>query len=213
MILLKTVLIVQHQIVRDGIKKILDEELEICVSYSAAEMKEVPETSLREASVLILDFDISDLNASKIIVECKEEYPEIEILVIGTQCGWKEIKNIRKAGASGFLFKEKDAGELIKAVKKIAKGEHYFCDKASKLISQKSNNSSSQGREIGALTEREYEILVLICEELTNREIGEKLHISVRTVDAHRRNILQKTGAKNTAGLVKYAFEHEIYPG
>ena len=115
-----------------------------------------------------------------------------------------------QAGASGYIFKKRGADELIKAVKEVNSGNQYLCNDTIELLVEGKKFRSTNKR-AADLTERELQVLQLICREYINREIAEELGISVRTVDAHRRNVLQKTGAKNTAGLVKFAIKNDLF--
>lgn len=209
--MVEVLLVVQPQILRDGIEKILSEESNFKVSYTAEGIERISDLPVRENTVLVLDLDIADLNPSEIIVEQTECHPKLNILAISSEEIPKRIKNIMQIGASGFMFKCRGTDELIKAINEISAGKTYLCTTAKEMVSKETHNLSIKGKDLIELTKRELEVLVLICKELTNPEISEKLNISVRTVDAHRRNVLQKTRAKNTAGMVKYAIKHQIY--
>ena len=116
------------------------------------------------------------------------------------------------AGALGYVLKTTNKAELIAAIKSVSKGEKYFSTEVtetmlSRFIDSHKSDSDAEEKE---LTIREIEVLVLISTELTNAEIGEKLFISTRTVDAHRRSLLSKLGARNTAGLVAYAIKNKF---
>lgn len=211
MIISEVLLVVQPQILRDGIGKILSEESNFKVSYTAGKIKAIADLPVQENAILVLDLDIGEISPSEIIVEQTENYPELSILGLSSKESPNRIKNILKAGASGVMFKKRGADELIKALHKISSGKRYLCETAKKMVGKGTHKLSIQGEDLIELTKRELEVLVLICKELTNPEISEKLNISVRTVDAHRRNVLQKTGAKNTAGMVKYAIKNKIY--
>lgn len=208
---LEVLLVVQPQILREGIGKIIQDETEFVPSHSTAKIDSESDLPLDGNAVMVLDLDIEELSPSEIIVKQTERYPELDILAIGSEEKPQRIQNIMKAGASGFMFKSRGADELIKAINEISAGETYLCKKANKMLKQGIHQLSTNGEDLIELTKRELEVLVLICNELTNPEISEKLNISVRTVDAHRRNVLQKTGAKNTAGMVKYAIKNKIY--
>lgn len=204
-------LVLQHQIVRDGIKKIFSENTDINVKSCTSNITELADLPLEKGMVVILDLDISDLKVSELLVDQVENYPDVDILIIGDEDEPDRIRNIIKMGASGFMFKTSGAEELIRAVKTISEGQTFLCNRAQELLSNHLEDTSIDEKRDLEVTKREREVLVLICKELTNREIAEQLNISVRTVDAHRRNLLQKTEAKNTAGMVKYAIRHHIY--
>lgn len=205
---------VRYQILRDGIKKILAEESGISVKGTAKNEDELFALPLENESILVLEIGISDLEDSDIIIDLVEHYPKIRILVLSEKKNPEHIKRIMQAGASGYIFKRQSSNDLIEALKRVGAGDEYLCDEVIRLLLQQGDIAEEFRPEnylATDLTDRELEVLGLICQELTNRDIAEKLQISIRTVDAHRRNVLQKTGAKNTAGLVKYAIKHRIY--
>lgn len=205
---LNVLIAVQHRIFCDGIKKILSDESDFSVIGTVLDANELLASSFKKVDVLIFDYDQPGIKGTEIIDELITTYPKVNILVISEQDCPRLLKSILNAGASGYLFKKRSGDELIKAVREINAGEKYLCGEAVHLIIKENSYSS---KDPANLTDRELEVLTLICEELTNREIAKKLNISVRTVDAHRFSILQKTEAKNTAGLVKYAVKHQIY--
>jgi len=211
---LNILLAVRYQILRDGVEKILADESGFRVKETAKNKEDLFALPIEEGEVLVLDADIADLNPPEIIQDLKERNPDIHILVFSEMQNPEFIKEIMQSGASGYLFKRQSSNELVNGIKEVAAGKKFLCNEIIQLLLQegdigkKVKNSKDFSVE---LTDRELQVLALICQEMTNKEIGDKLHISVRTVDAHRRNILQKTGAKNTAGLVKYAIKHQIY--
>lgn len=138
--------------------------------------------------------------------------PDIKILALTMSNDDSHIRQMIQAGASGYIMKSAGRQELTKAIQEVMEGKHYFSDQATQSIMMDliKNKGKSSAPEPIHITEREEEVLQMIVKEFTNQEIAEKLYISPRTVDAHRRNLLQKTGARNTAGLVKYAFKHGL---
>lgn len=118
------------------------------------------------------------------------------------------------SGVCGYILKNSGRKELITAINTLMNGENYFSDEVKnviikELIRKKTNQGKISG-EIIPLTPRELDVLRYIIDEHTNQEIAEKLFISIRTVDAHRRNLLEKTGSRNTAGLVKFAIKNNL---
>ena len=216
---LNVLIAAKHQILRDGLQRILEEESDLTIQGSFETIEELFHNSLSDGDVLILDVDMLGFDADQEIEKLREKNPEIHILVISQKEKSAKIKSIMELGVSGFMFKERSAEELKKALHEISKGDRYICDDALHLLLKNTGQVEYQTA-VSELTEREVQILGLICKEMTNKEIARalretasliELFVSVRTVDAHRRNILQKTGAKNTAGLVKYAIRHHIY--
>ena len=122
------------------------------------------------------------------------------------------ILKVLEAGATGYLLKDAGTAEMLTAVRTVAKGNTYYSQSVSSVIIQHLTNPQQSKKEKKGipLTKRELEVLRLIAEEYTNPEIAKELFISIRTVDTHRRNLLEKLQVKNTAGLVKYAMKNGI---
>ena len=210
---MKILIAVHYQIVRDGLTRILTDDPEITVSKTAHSREQLCAfLANNEIDVVIVDLDMPELDEIDTVSEVNNNYSDSHILAISNDAKAARIKSVLQAGASGFICKKRSADELIEASKEIYNGNQYLCDESiSLLINENEDISSEPAGTTADLTEREKEVLELICEEYINREIADQLGISVRTVDAHRRNLLQKTGAKNTAGLVKFAIKHRLF--
>lgn len=210
---IKILLADDHKIVRDGIKLMLEPQAGIDVVAEAEDGSDV--MSLLEEHVVdlvVMDINMPEKDGVTTTREVKEKYPDLKVLALTMSNDDLHIRQMIQAGASGYVMKSAGRNELKEAIYTIMDGRHYFSDEATQsimmdLVKGKGKSSSPDPIHI---TERELEILELIVKEFTNQEIAEKLYISSRTVDAHRRNLLQKTGARNTAGLVKYAFQHNL---
>lgn len=210
---IKILLADDHKIVRDGIKLMLEPQAGIDVVAEAEDGSDV--MSLLEEHVVdlvVMDINMPEKDGVTTTREVKEKYPDLKVLALTMSNDDLHIRQMIQAGASGYVMKSAGRNELKEAIHTIMDGRHYFSDEATQsimmdLVKGKGKSSSPDPIHI---TERELEILELIVKEFTNQEIAEKLYISSRTVDAHRRNLLQKTGARNTAGLVKYAFQHNL---
>ncbi len=165
------------------------------------------------ANILITDIEIrrSGPDAIKFL---HNKYPDIKILILTDQLNEVEIFSSLKAGAIGYIDKiTTDAKELHRALQAVANNEEYFSEPVANLIIQNYVKNLRQGEEISEkkprnLTRREIQILKLISEGLTNKQIADGLFISVRTVETHKNNIMQKLGLKNTAELIKFAIKH-----
>lgn len=202
-----------HKIVRDGIIAMLEDYDEMQVLKEAASGEEVLEIC-EEADIdlIIMDLNMGEMGGIEATKRVKELYPEIKVLALTMMRDDQKIRDMVQAGAAGYIFKNSGIDELAEAIETVMKGELYFSDEAVySLITNKPQEKKENDHKEKNLTEREVEVLKLICQENTNPEIAEKLYISVRTVDTHRRNLLQKTGARNTAGLVRYAIKHELF--
>ena len=210
---IKVLLADDHKIVRDGIKLMLESQVGIDVAAEADNGKQVLEIlKTTPIDIAVMDINMPEMDGIAATKEVKSSYPNVKVLALTMSNDDLHIRQMIQAGASGYIMKSAGRSDLKDAIFTIMEGKHYFSDEATHsimmdLVKGKGKPSSP---DLVHITDRELEILELIIKEYTNQEIAEKLFISSRTVDAHRRNLLQKTGARNTAGLVKYAFKHNI---
>ena len=207
---IKVLIADDHKIFRDGIKSILEKEKDIEVIEEAANGSEVLERLGKVTiDVLVLDIDIGKPNGIEITEIVRREYPEVKILILSMMSLHDFIIQALEKGATGFILKNTGKDEVLTAIRSVAKGDSYFSREVSSIIIEHLNKPRSSRKSIAdiPLSSREIEVLKLITREYSNPEIAEKLFISIRTVDTHRRNLLEKLGMKNTAGLVKYAIQ------
>jgi len=212
---IQIVIVDDHEIVRDGIKVLLEDEPGMDIIAEAETGKEAVRMCEKiQADLIIMDIAMPEMDGIEATRIIKEKYSDIKILALTMLSEDQHIRKMIKAGASGYILKSSGKQELIKAIKTIIDGKHYFSNDATQAILQELVSPEvkrvKEDDEVH-ITERELEVLQLIVNEFTNQEIADKLFVSVRTVDAHRRNLLQKTGAKNTAGLVKYALQNNLF--
>lgn len=211
---IKILLADDHDIVRDGIKMLLEDEVGFTITAEAENGKEAIEACKNhDIDLIIMDINMPEMNGIEATETIKESFPEIKILALTMMDEDQHIREMIEAGASGYILKSSDKMELVDAITTILDGKHYFSDDATQSVMMdivKGTTTKKDSSDPGNITEREKEVLELIVEQYTNQEIAEELYISTRTVDAHRRNLLQKTGAKNTAGLVTYAIKHNL---
>ncbi len=202
-----------HKIVRDGIKLMLESQAGIDLISEADTGKKVLELLKDDpVDIIVMDINMPEMDGIQATKLVKETYPNIKVLALTMSNDELHIRQMIQAGASGYIMKSAGRSELKEAILSIIDGKHYFSTDATQSIMMdlvKGKGKSTNPDPIH-ITDRELEILELIVQEHTNQEIAKKLYISSRTVDAHRRNLLQKTGARNTAGLVKYAFQNKI---
>ncbi|MTI87674.1 MAG: response regulator transcription factor [Balneolaceae bacterium] len=212
---IKIAIVDDHKIVRDGIMSLIEEEPGykiVCEAKNGIQILE--ECEKQEIDVIIMDITMPKMDGIEATETIKEKYPDIKILALSMLNEDQHIRNMIKAGASGYVLKSTGKKELIHALNTINEDQFYFSDEATQSILHelvKPEVSKSKHNQNVHITDRELEVLKLIVEEHTNQEIADELYISVRTVDAHRRNLLQKIGAKNTAGLVKYALKNNLF--
>lgn len=213
---IRLVLADDHKIVRDGIKSLLQYESRYEIAGEAENGEEaIALVEKLNPRLVIMDINMPVLNgidATRIITE---KYPDTRVLALTMTSEQEHIRKMIEAGAGGYILKNSGREELVSAIDTIAEGRNYFSDEVKDAIMQNMVQKQAKNDKIAGepipLTRREKDVLNLILKEFTNYEIAEKLFISARTVDAHRRNLLEKTGARNTAGLVKFAIENNLF--
>src|SRR5690606_12440674 len=138
--------------------------------------------------------------------QIKLRYPGIKILALSMFGDRHVIKEMIDAGINGYILKNTGKVELMEALDKVSKGHSFFSDEVTKVLVRSFKNEE----EFSHLTNREIEIIRLIEQELSNKQIANALFISERTVETHRKNIFRKTGTQSVVGLLKYAYEHKL---
>ncbi|WP_281631419.1 response regulator transcription factor [Flavobacterium luteolum] len=200
-----------HTMFLQGIISLLEQESNINVIDKAVNGIEALEIIKRGiVDFIILDISMPKMDGIELSKILKKQYPHVKILIVSTHSNVMIVSRLIRIGVNGYLLKNAEKEELLKAINTIASGENYFTEE---LEEKHLINSKKIEKQVSALTElssREKEILVLIAQEYNTAEIAEKTFISLNTVNTHRRNLLSKLNAKNTAGLVKYAVENGL---
>ncbi|MEQ8905340.1 response regulator transcription factor [Ekhidna sp.] len=209
----KLLIVDDHEIVRDAIKFYFEEDKEFEVAAEAGNGIEGME-KLRggEFDVVLTDYNMPEMDGLAFVTQIREEFPDQKILVLSMVNEAAYINKMISKGANGYILKNSPKEDLIKALKKILEGEDYFAEDVYKaIVSQIAGRKPKQRLTLETeLSSREKEVLELITQEYSNQEIADKLFISQRTVETHKRNLLEKTGCKNIAGLVMYAVERNL---
>ncbi len=200
---------------RKGLRELIDDGSEIRFCLEAAngiELLELWEQAVIKPDVLLLDMAMPGMNGAQTFDQVRASYPSVKILILSIHYNDHFIVTLIERGANGYLSKNTEPSELKKAILTVARNDFYFNEDTiramHKNLSGKHRKAPLPGSE---LSEREIEVLKLICRELTAKEIAEKLYISKRTVEGHRNSLLMKTGCRNTAGLVIYAIRHDLF--
>lgn len=211
---IKIMLVDDHSMIRFGLKSFL-EDGNITVVAEAKNGKEALELlKNNEIDVVVTDIMMPEMDGVELTQKVTELYPTINVLALTMMNESQNIKRMLSAGAKGYLLKDCKQEELIKAINEVNEGNNFYTPDVTQIIMQglgtKPKPKKRTVQDI-ALTERELEVLHLICKEKSNAEIAEDLFITLRTVEAHKRNLLEKTGCKNVAGLVLYAIERSLF--
>jgi DNA-binding NarL/FixJ family response regulator len=214
---IKVLLVDDHQIVRDGIFALLIKEREIEIVGEASNGDELFEKlKFIKPDIIILDISLPKMSGIEIAGILKKDYPDLRIIVFSSYTDEETIFKSIRAGAKGFLPKDSMREDLVEAIKKVHQGFEYLSEKIPNTIlmdyikKSGSKDDKYNNTKLGNLTKREREILKLIADGLSYKEVGAELFISVRTVETHKNNILQKLELKSTIDLVKFAIKNDL---
>ncbi len=202
---LKLFLADDHPIFRDGIKALLEKEASMEVVGEASDGSELlHKLGLTQTQVLLLDIDMPVISGLEIITSVRDQFPLVHVLVFSMHSNEEYIHQMLSKGAKGYILKSCKMEELIRAIITVSTGDTYLSEEASKKLITYVNTSNQKQKDT-PLTKREIEVIKLVSLGLTNLKIGKRLSISHRTVDTHRRNIMEKLDLHNAAALTNYA--------
>jgi DNA-binding NarL/FixJ family response regulator len=198
-----------HRVMLDGIRALLRDVTGLEIVGDALNGEELmTQVRLHKPDVVLTDIQMPVKDGIQAAKEIHAEFPEVKILALTMLTESMFIKRMLEAGVAGYVTKNVDKDELVRVIHKVAKGEKHFSDEVtSKLMNSFSTPSSSPA---DLLTRREKEILKLIAQGLTDKEIAEKVFLSSLTVISHRKNILSKLGLKNKAEITRFAMENGL---
>lgn len=201
-----------HRLITDGISKLIEGEEMIGDVITAQNGQEAVDIVLEsDIDCVIMDINMPVLNGLEATRIIKKEKPSVKVIVVSMLSDASIVSKMLKAGADGFLNKDTGKEELLKALERVSGGEKYVSTVISNNLLTHLSDPGIQSQEAERpLSPREIEIVKLIAEGLTNKEIAGRLFLSTVTVDTHRKNILAKLHLKNTASLVKYAVDHKL---
>lgn len=208
MMKLKILVVDDHPMLRGGVVSLFSNQENMEVTCQAENgdaaiscmEKQVPD-------VVIMDINMDGKLDVTTTEQIKKRWPNVKVIAFSMHDEVQVIKRMLKAGASGYVLKNADHQELVRAVETVARGENYY---SQDVLSIMTNTITSDGESDHAdvvLSNREKEILQYVAKEYTNSEIAEKVNISLRTVETHKRNLIKKLRVKNVVGLAKFALE------
>ncbi|MCF6222555.1 MAG: response regulator transcription factor [Flavobacteriaceae bacterium] len=206
-----------HQILIDGVKAVLNIEPDIeVVGFSLNGIEVLDWFKNNNADVLILDINMPELDGIEVLKKIKKNKKVPEIIILSSYDDVKLVKEVLNMGAKGFVPKKSAGEHIVNAVYKVAEGNQYFTDDVKEkmmqtlLNGQVKNEGSQDGVLISSLTKREVQVLKLVAQQYSTREIAEELHISESTVETHRKNLMKKVKVKNSVGLAIFALKNEV---
>ena len=201
--MIRVLLADDHKIVRDGLKRILSGNMDVAAEAASGD-EALALVKANDYDIAVLDMSMPGLSGLDLIKRLKIEKPKLRILVLSMHGEQQYAARALKAGASGYLNKDSAAEQLVGAIRKIAGGGVHIGEAAAAGL------VAAQRAPHEALSDREFEVLRLLVEGLGPTEIGEKLHLSVKTVSTHKTRILEKLQLGSTAELVRYALDHRL---
>lgn len=204
-----------HPVFRDGFGVMLNKQSEVKMIGEAADGEEL--IQLCEAlnpDVVITDIKMPKLDGIEATKRLTEALPHIGIIALSMFDEETRIVDMLEAGAKGYLLKNAPKTEIIEAIKAVNEGKMYYCshttEKLAQMIAKSSYNPYHKIKK-PEFSEKEIAVIHLICQQYAEKEIAEKLHLSIRTIEGYREKILEKMDVKNTAGIVVYAIKNGIY--
>src|SRR5512138_705800 len=204
-------LVDDHQLVRDGIKALLTGLKDIVIKGEANNGKELmDQIGNATPDIILMDISLPDISGIELTKQLTRLYPRVKILILSMYTNEDFIFNALKAGATGYLPKNTSRQELLDAIYALHSGQEFFGHSISKVILKSYVRHATEQEKSPEslqmlLSGREIEILKLYAEGLNNKEISEKLSISIRTVESHKNHIVRKLGLKSTVDMVKFA--------
>jgi DNA-binding NarL/FixJ family response regulator len=178
-------------------------------------IKELPGLVNDKTYIAIIDMDMPGMNGIELNEYLHDKYPQIKVIILSVHVSPSLIAQMIHAKASAYLEKNCDKDELVMAIQSVYKTGFYFNRKVLKAIQDNTVNKTVTQRKLDGLTiklsTREKQILELICKEYSTTEIAEKMFVSARTIEGHRKRLLTKTGCRNTAGLVLFSIKYGVF--
>ncbi len=208
--MLRILLLDDHAMVREGLRRILAHELAPDRLGEAATAEAALDLLAREAwDLLLLDLSLAGRSGLDLLVEVRERWPHVRILVVSMHSEREFVMRALKAGASGYITKDQASGELVQAVRKLLVGGRYLSDAVTgHLVEDLAHDHAAAPHE--ALSPREFEILRALAAGRTVTELARELALSVKTVSTYRARVAEKLGLSSTAEIIRYAIEHGL---
>jgi DNA-binding NarL/FixJ family response regulator len=202
-----------HVLFRKGLASIIREFEGVELVAESGNGKElIDQVAQLNPDVALIDLNMPVMDGIRATAYLKEHFPLVRVIIVSMIDQPEYIVKLIRMGANGYLLKNAEPAEVEKAIKQVYSADYYFNERTSAallddLLRERAIHKAAESQ---ALSTREIEIIQLICKEQTNQEIATQLGISPRTVEAHRRHIMEKIGAKNTAGLILYGLKHQL---
>jgi two-component system nitrate/nitrite response regulator NarL len=209
--IIKVLVADDHPVVRKGLQSCLTKQGRLKLVGEAADGEEALQRT-RELSpdVVLMDINMPGMNGLAVTEVLRKEAPDVKVLVLSVHSNKDYIFRVIQAGAHGYVSKEAPPEELLRAIEAVHSGEPFFSEEIARAALSEFVNSGGKKEPFSQLTSREREVLVLIAEGQSNKEIADKLGIGVRTIETHRERIMRRLNIHSVAGLTKYAIANGL---
>jgi two-component system response regulator NreC len=206
----KVLIVDDHAIVRTGLRALLHSEQTLhLVGEATGGYEAIALVTASQPDIVVLDLSMPDLDGIAVTRHLKALYPDLRILILTLHEDEALLREAIRSGANGYILKQAAEAELLSAIKIVMRGDMYVDPSVLRgILEEEPRLASSTQGSTASLTPREIDVLKLIAQGYTNRQIGEELNISVRTVEGHRANLTGKVGLRRRVDLVRYAREH-----
>ena len=201
-----------HKLIRETWSHVLNEDPRFRVIATCGDAQEAVELAReKKPSIILMDISMTPFSGMEATQQIRRISPDSRIIGVSIHSQPAYAKKMLQIGAKGYVTKNSSKEEMIKAILDVNEGKKYICDEIKNIVSEQMLEDNQVAPNINALTEREIQIIDLIKEGCSSREIGDKLQISLKTVEVHRHNILKKLKLKNSASLVNFVNKNSTY--
>lgn len=211
---IKVILVDDHKIFRDGFRLLLQSFSYVEVIGEASNGSELLSMlNSHSPDIIFMDINMPHVDGVEASQQALERFPDLKIIALTTFLDDDYLEQMLMAGVEGYMLKSAEIEEFEKAILKVNAGGNYFSDEIVALLSDKLNTlrkRKKQQSELPKFTDRESEVLALICKGFGNKQIAENTFLSPKTIEKHKSSLFQKTGTYNTVNLVIYAFKHRL---
>lgn len=203
---IRVMVVDDHPVVRRGISLCLSRQPQIALVGEAGDGREAIRLARElQPDLILMDIDMPHMTGLAVAEVLQREMPRVKVLILSMHSNSDYVVRIIQSGARGFILKEAPAEELVRAIEMVNAGDAYFSPDVARVALNKFVQGAGNGAEPPSLTSREREVLMLIADGLSNKEIACQLNVGVRTVETHRERIMRKLDIHSVAGLTKYA--------
>ncbi len=211
---LRLVIADDHRLFRLGLRQLLERQPGVrVVGEAATGLEAVAAAAAHHPDILLLDVSMPELNGIEAARRVHEETPGTQVIILSMHADRRYVTEALRAGARGYLLKNSTPEEVLRAIRRVAGGQFYLAEQIEQVIAELVHTSAPGGDSVfGMLSSREREVLQLLAEGKSTRQIGGLLNVSAKTVETHRQHIMDKLRLRTVAELTRYAIREGLTP-